>query len=149
MKVQIRYHGVPVVGQQERIQLGSMRMWVPSLASLSGSVIQHCCELWCRSQTWLGPCVSVTVVKADSSSSNSAPSLGTSICCVALKGQKKKKILSLLITVIEWIINFIFYFLKKYSFKLWYAFLGKIPKIYFFLYKRNLPCNYTIFIHVF
>jgi len=30
-----------------------MRMWVPSLASLSGLRIWCCHELWCRSQTWL------------------------------------------------------------------------------------------------
>ena len=31
-----------------------MRAWVQSLALLSGLRIQLCCELWCRSQTWLG-----------------------------------------------------------------------------------------------
>ena len=31
-----------------------MRMWVQSLASLSGLRIQLCCELWCKSQTCLG-----------------------------------------------------------------------------------------------
>ena len=30
-----------------------------SLASHSGLSIQHCCELWRRSQTWLGSCVAV------------------------------------------------------------------------------------------
>ena len=30
-----------------------MRLWVQSLASLSGLRIQHCCELRCKSQTWL------------------------------------------------------------------------------------------------
>ena len=30
-----------------------MRMWVPSLALISGLRIQHCHELWCRSQTRL------------------------------------------------------------------------------------------------
>ena len=38
-------HGVPVVAQQKQIQLGTMRLWVPALASLR---IQHCGELWCR-----------------------------------------------------------------------------------------------------
>ena len=33
--------GVPVVAQQKRIQLESMRMWVQSLASLSGLRIHH------------------------------------------------------------------------------------------------------------
>ena len=36
-----------------RTWLVPMRMWVWSLASLSGLRIQHCHELWCRSQTWL------------------------------------------------------------------------------------------------
>ena len=30
-----------------RTQLVSMRIWVPSLTSLSGSGIQHCHQLWC------------------------------------------------------------------------------------------------------
>ena len=29
-------------------------MWVPSLTLISGLRIQHCIELWCRLQTWLG-----------------------------------------------------------------------------------------------
>ena len=55
--------GVPVVVQGKRIQLGTMRMWVQSLALLSGLRIQRCLEggvgcrwgldpallwLWCR-----------------------------------------------------------------------------------------------------
>ena len=47
--------GVPIVVQWKRIQLVSMRMWVPSQASFSGSGIRHCHELWCRSQMQLGP----------------------------------------------------------------------------------------------
>ena len=43
----------PIVAQQKQIWLVPMRMRVRSLASLSGSGIQHCCELWCRSQTQL------------------------------------------------------------------------------------------------
>ena len=31
------------------------------LASISGLKIQHCHELWCRSQTWLGSGVAVVV----------------------------------------------------------------------------------------
>ena len=46
--------GVPVVVQKKRIRLVSMRMQVQSLASLKGSGIQRCRELWCRSQRWLG-----------------------------------------------------------------------------------------------
>ena len=74
--------GVPSVAQW------SKRMWVLSLASLRGLRIQRRHELWCRSQTQLRSCVVVAVVQACSCSSDSAPSLGTSIC---LKKQKKKK----------------------------------------------------------
>ena len=38
-----------------------LTQWVRSLASLGGLRIQHCCELWCRSQTWLGFDVAVAV----------------------------------------------------------------------------------------
>ena len=37
--------------QWKGIRLVSMRLQVPSLASLSGLGILHCHELWCRSQT--------------------------------------------------------------------------------------------------
>ena len=36
--------------QRKQIPLGTMRLWVQSLASLSGLRIRHCRELWCRSQ---------------------------------------------------------------------------------------------------
>ena len=36
-----------------------MRLWVQSLASLSGLRIWRCCELWYRSQTWLGSGIAV------------------------------------------------------------------------------------------
>ena len=39
-----------------------MRMLVQSLALLSVLRIQHCYELWCRLQTWLGFCVAMAVV---------------------------------------------------------------------------------------
>ena len=42
-----------------RTQLGSMRMRVPSLASLSGLGIQRCHELWCRWQMWLRSWIAV------------------------------------------------------------------------------------------
>ena len=50
MKPQYKFmdSGVPVVAQWKWIQLGTMRLWVRSLASLSGSGIWHCCERWCR-----------------------------------------------------------------------------------------------------
>ena len=49
--------GVPIVVQWKWIRLGTMRLWVPSLALLSGLRIWHCCELWFRSQTLLGSSV--------------------------------------------------------------------------------------------
>ena len=48
-------------GSVETIRLVTMRLCVPSLASLSGLRIQHSCELWCRLQTWLGSGVAVAV----------------------------------------------------------------------------------------
>ena len=56
--------GVPVVAQQVKNLTVSMRMQVPSLASasLSGLRIQHCGELWYRSQKQLGSHVAVAVV---------------------------------------------------------------------------------------
>ena len=54
--------GFPIVAQQEGTRLLSMSMWVQTLASFSGLRIQHCCELWCRSQIWLRSGVAVTVV---------------------------------------------------------------------------------------
>ena len=56
-------------------------MQVRSLASHSGLGILHCRELWCRSWKWLGFRVAVAVAVAGSCSSDSTPSLGTSICC--------------------------------------------------------------------
>ena len=47
--------GVPVVAQQKSILVGTMRLCVQSLASLSGLRIQHCCERWCRLQMQLRP----------------------------------------------------------------------------------------------
>jgi len=41
-------------------------MQVQSLALLSGLRIWHCCKLGCRSQMWLGSCIAVAVVYADS-----------------------------------------------------------------------------------
>ena len=79
----------PFVAQRKWIWLGIMKLRVQSLPLLSGLRIQHCCELWCRSQARLGSGVAVAVVYASSCSSNSAPSLGTSICRRC--GPKKQK----------------------------------------------------------
>ena len=66
--------GLAVVAQQrKRIQLVPMRTQVWSLASLRGSEIQHCGELWCRSQTGLGSSVAVPTVEVSSCSSELTP----------------------------------------------------------------------------
>ena len=57
-----------------------MRLWVWSLALLSGLRIQQCLELWCRSQMWFGSHVAVALVLAGGYSSHWTPSLGNSVC---------------------------------------------------------------------
>ena len=47
--------------QQKQIQLGTITLQVRSLALLSGLRIQHCCELWCMSQTQLGSGITVAL----------------------------------------------------------------------------------------
>ena len=47
--------------QGKRIRLGTTRLWVRSLPSLSGLRIWHCHALWCRSQTWHGSGMAVAV----------------------------------------------------------------------------------------
>ena len=99
----ILFLGVPIVVQWKWIQFVSIRIQVQSLASLSGLRIQHCRELWCRSQTWLESHIAVSVMEASSCSSDSTLSLETSICwgCGPKKQkttkQKKPHIISLLI----------------------------------------------------
>ena len=72
--------------QQKQIRLGTTRLRVQSLVLLSGLRIWCCCELQCRSQTWLrsgvAVAVAVAVAEASSCSSDSTPGLGTSICQV-------------------------------------------------------------------
>ena len=77
-----------------RTRLVSMRMWVWSLAALSGLRIQHFCELWYKLQTQLRSRVAVAVVLAGSCSSNSSPSQGPSICLEWSPKKKKKYIIS-------------------------------------------------------
>ena len=50
------------MAQRNRIQLGTVRLQVPSLVLLSGLWIRYCCELWRRLQTWLGSDIAVAVV---------------------------------------------------------------------------------------
>ena len=54
---------VPIVAQQKRIRLGTMRLQVQSLASLSRLRIWCCHELWCRLQMWLGSGIAVVVTQ--------------------------------------------------------------------------------------
>ena len=54
--------GVTIVAQQKRIQLGTMRLQVRTLALLSGLRIWGCHELQCRSQRQLGSGIAVAVV---------------------------------------------------------------------------------------
>ena len=86
--------GVPIVAQWKQIQLVSMRMQVQSLASLSRLRIWRCLELQCRSQMWLGSSVAVAMVEVGSCSSDSTPSLGTSVCSEGSpkKTKRKKKV---------------------------------------------------------
>ena len=69
-----------------------MRLWVQSLALLSRLRIRHCCEPWYKSQMWLESGVAVAVAVTGSYSSDSTPSLGTSICHGSgpRKGKKTK-----------------------------------------------------------
>ena len=53
--------GVPVMVQLKQIRLGTMRFQVRSLALFGGLRIQRYRSLWCRSQTWLGSCIAVSV----------------------------------------------------------------------------------------
>ena len=57
--------------QRKQVWLGTMRLWVWSLALLSGLKIWYCQDLWCRLQTWLRSCVAAAVVWAGSCSSDS------------------------------------------------------------------------------
>ena len=43
------------MAQQKQIRLGTVRLWVHSLALLSGLRIWCCHELWCRSHTCSEP----------------------------------------------------------------------------------------------
>ena len=66
-----------------------MQVWF--LAPFSRLGIWCCYELWYRSQTWLGSHVAVAVAVADRYSSDSTPSLGTSICHTYSPKKKQKK----------------------------------------------------------
>ena len=70
-------------------------MNLTSIQEDAGSIpgfIQSCGELWCKSQIQFRSYVSVAVVQAGSCSSDSIPSLGTSICHGCSPKKTKKKI---------------------------------------------------------
>ena len=54
--------GGPAVVQGKQIWLGTMTLWVRSLALLGGLRIWCCQELWCRLQMKLGSGVAVAVM---------------------------------------------------------------------------------------
>ena len=66
-------------------------MRVQSLASLDGLRIQHCRELWCRSQTWLGSQIAVAAHRPEAAAP--VQPLAWELPCAigaALKKKKKK-----------------------------------------------------------
>ena len=66
-------------------------MQVRPLALLSGLRIRGFRELWCRLQMRLGSSVAVAVAKASGCSSDSTPSLGTSMCHGCGPKEQRKK----------------------------------------------------------
>ena len=71
-----RKMGVPIMARWKQIRLGTMRLQVQFLASLSGLRIGASGELWCRSQMRLRFCLAVAVAQASSCSPNLTPSPG-------------------------------------------------------------------------
>ena len=80
-----------------------MKMRVQSLALLSVLRIWRCSELWCRSKTWLGSRIAVAVAVAvvGSCSSDSTPSLVTSICHKCSTKKEKKIVRNLRPSIIS------------------------------------------------
>ena len=72
-----------------KIRLVCTRTWFRSLALLSELRIQHCRELWSKLQTRFG--FGVAMVWAGSYSSDSTPSVGTSISCGCSTKEKTVK----------------------------------------------------------
>ena len=94
-------------GAVKGIQLGTTRLQVQSLASLSGLRIQYCQELRCSLKMQLRSDVAV----AGSCSSNLTPSLGTSICHGC--GPKSYVYLSLCIRTMKQVWDKVFHFLEN------------------------------------
>ena len=83
--------GAPIVVQQKKVQLGTMRLQVQSLASFSGIRIRHCRELWCRSQTWLGSHVAVAAAPIRPLAWELPCAERTALKCKNKKTKKQKK----------------------------------------------------------
>ena len=68
-------------------------MWDRSLASPIGLRVWRFCGQWCRSQMRIRPGIAVAVAVAGGYSSDSTPSLGTSMChqCSSKKTKNKTK----------------------------------------------------------
>ena len=79
--------GVPIMAQQKRVHLGTVRVQVRSLALHSELRTQCCHELWWRLKMWLGSGVAV----AGSCSSDSTPSPSTSMCHTRPWKKEKKR----------------------------------------------------------
>ena len=78
------------MAQRKQIPVGTMRLPVRPLATLIGLRIQRCHKLRYRLQTRLGSGITMAVAVASSHSSDSTPSLGTSIYHSHSPGKKKK-----------------------------------------------------------
>ena len=125
-----------------QIWLTSMRMWVQSLAPLSGLRIQHFHELWCRLMTWPGSHIAVSVLQASSCKSDLTPSLGTSICRRYSPKKKKKEKNSLWTrsVYIYWALNMSIILLTGHNFWKWLSLL--ITLLTHFLLTTGLTPSY-------
>ena len=74
------------MAQRKRIQLGTMRLQIRSLAPLSGLRIRCCRKLWCRSQMGLGSHIAAATVPMRPLAWEPPYAEG-----VALKSKKKKR----------------------------------------------------------
>ena len=134
---------VPVVAQWKRIRLGTMRLLVQFLASLSGLRIQCCSELWCRLQMKVRSGLAVTLAQACVNSSDQTPSLGISLICRGCGSKRtkktKKKIKNKLISNVPYSFNLedIQYFTQFKTL----VYIKKYTKYIYIIKKNNLIIN--------
>ena len=89
---QCNKYGVPVAAQRKQIRLGTTRLPVRSLASLSDLRVWRCCELWCICRHGSDPTLLWLWHRpAATAPLGPLPSLGTSICCRCSPKKKKKE----------------------------------------------------------